>query len=308
MPVFYSQQIGNLKNPKTTNAALNQLSSKLDSTLWLSTDIECTDIDSREELYSTDDYSVQVGTYHNQEVIIRKYYTEKEKDVTDIDSIRRPWQERRIGPPIPSVDGHTRTGETRSTSTPTQSVHSAPNDGEILSAPFGILTVKESDALLQQFIPSWVALRQRKHVVLIDWADDSKSGGSGEFEPRYAIHLMGLGFSDVAPNAFQELGRSLTVPIVEELQAPDQGSLDDFSTVLRVIDTQYAGAPGTPQHGPFGPSPQVDPRTPSAPSRLMTIPPNYVYTQVPVGAPPPPPPLPMLPPIPAGGRLWRRGI
>ncbi|KAG8895102.1 hypothetical protein FRC00_007988 [Tulasnella sp. 408] len=148
MPEYYSYQIGNLKNPKTTNAALNQLSSKLDSTLWLSTDIECTEIDSREELYSTDDYSVQVGTYRNQEVIIRKYYTKKEE-------------------------------------------------------------------------PSWVALRQNKHVVLIDWAEGSKSGGGSEFEPRYAIHLMGLGFSDVAPNAFQELGRLLTVkvPIVEELPA-----------------------------------------------------------------------------------------
>lgn len=42
-------------------------------------DIEPTEIDSGEELYSTEDYSVQIGTYRNQEVIIRKYYTEKEK-------------------------------------------------------------------------------------------------------------------------------------------------------------------------------------------------------------------------------------
>ncbi|KAG8960745.1 hypothetical protein FRC00_014240 [Tulasnella sp. 408] len=247
--------------------------------------IDVTALRVHDELDANDNYSVQVGTYRNQAVVVKKYYTSKEtlfvrdlkqridqihpgiacvlsssekakiillcaegdykilpqltsltqsesdllfckKDMADIESIRRPWQERRIGPPIPSTDGHG--PETCSTSAIPQSARRAPNNDEMLSTPSGILTVKESDVLLQQFIsvvkflkrmdvevawwqfkPSWAALRQNKHIVLIDWREDFESGADSDFDPRYAIHLMGLGFSDIVPDAFQDLGRLL---------------------------------------------------------------------------------------------------
>lgn len=166
----------------------------------------------------------------------------------DIESIRRPWQERRIGPPIPSLNGQAQ--DPRSTSTPdsTKMLGGKPL-GNFIKEPFslkpttsGVLTVKESDEFLQQFIsvvqflekmkidvswwqfkPSWAGLRQNNQVVLVDWTQGFKSESDSEFDPQYAIHLLGLGFSDIVPDAFQDSGRVLAdkeghtvVPIVDE--------------------------------------------------------------------------------------------
>ncbi|KAG8908674.1 hypothetical protein FRC00_011050, partial [Tulasnella sp. 408] len=188
--------------------------------------IDVTALRVYDELDANDNYSVQVGTYHNQAVVVKKYYTSKETDMADIENIRRPWQERRIGPPIPPTDGHA--PGAGSTSAFTQSTARPRRKRRIISTASEILTVKESEVLLQQFIsvikflkrmdvevswwqfkPSWAALRQNKHIVLIDWREDFESGADGDFDPRYAIHLMGLGFSDIVPEAFQDLGRSL---------------------------------------------------------------------------------------------------
>lgn len=54
-----------------------------------------------------------------------------------------------------------------------------------------------------------MGLRGENQLILIDWDQDSKSTMGGEFEPRYAIHVIGLGFSDVVPEAFQDSGRLL---------------------------------------------------------------------------------------------------
>ncbi|KIO17399.1 hypothetical protein M407DRAFT_12362, partial [Tulasnella calospora MUT 4182] len=221
------------------------------------------------ELDATESCSVQVGTYHNQAVVVRKYYVSNERifaedlrqrlDQTRYrhpgiagvigssnkariillcaeDGIRRPWQERRIGPPIPvetSSGGRAVSVESSvSLATPSeQSFHSLES-----TAP-GILAVKESDVLLQQLAsvvrflermevavswwpfklspvhpkskPSWMGLRGNQQLVLVDWAQGTEPELEGEFEPRYAVHVIGLGFSDILPKSFQDSRRLL---------------------------------------------------------------------------------------------------
>ncbi|KAG9045680.1 hypothetical protein FS837_005864 [Tulasnella sp. UAMH 9824] len=205
------------------------------------------------ELDATESCSIQVGTYHTQAVVVRKYYTAKETKFAQdlrqrldqthpgiagvigcsnqariillyaedhIDDIRRPWLERRIGPPIPSKPSG------GGTAISVQSLVSFATPGKESSSPSGILAVKESDVLLRQlasvvrflenmdvrvawwkFKPSWVGLRENQQLVLVDWTQGINY--EGEFEPRYAVHVIGLGFSDIIPNSFQNSGRLL---------------------------------------------------------------------------------------------------
>lgn len=62
-------------------------------------------------------------------------------------------------------------------------------------------------------------------MVLIEWTEKIGPDEDIEFEPQYAVHILGLGFSDIAPDAFQESGRllrriSLHRPV---LQRPQRG-------------------------------------------------------------------------------------
>lgn len=41
-------------------------------------------------------------------------------------------------------------------------------------------------------------------MVLFDWAQDIGPKVEVEFDPKYAIHLMGLSFSPLIPDAFQD--------------------------------------------------------------------------------------------------------
>ncbi|KIO16980.1 hypothetical protein M407DRAFT_33364 [Tulasnella calospora MUT 4182] len=153
------------------------------------------------------------------------------RNLVDIDDIRRPWQERRIGPPIPVET----TNGGRAVSVESSVSLATPNE-QSFTAP-GILAVKESDVLLKQlasvvrflermevevswwqfklslvhakFKPSWVGLRGNQQLVLVDWAQETKPELEGEFEPRYAVHVIGLGFSDILPESFQDSGRLL---------------------------------------------------------------------------------------------------
>lgn len=65
----------------------------------------------------------------------------------------------------------------------------------------------ELNSMRPKFKPSWVGLRESQQLVLIDWAQEAKP--EGRFDPRYAVHVIGLGFSDILPDSFQDSGRLL---------------------------------------------------------------------------------------------------
>ncbi|KAG8928252.1 hypothetical protein FRC00_001811 [Tulasnella sp. 408] len=129
------------------------------------------------ELDATESCSVQVGTYNKQAVVVRKYYTANEKariillyaedlvfcnrDLDDTEDIRRPWRQRRIGPPIPSKSSSG--GATISV----QTLAPSATPGKESSTPSGILAVKESDVLLRQLASVMRFLE--KMDVMVDW-------------------------------------------------------------------------------------------------------------------------------------------
>lgn len=56
-----------------------------------------------------------------------------------------------------------------------------------------------------QFKSSWVGLRRgNKTMLLVDWAKDIQPEPEVVFDPGYAVHIMGLGFSPIIPDAFQD--------------------------------------------------------------------------------------------------------
>ncbi|KAG8901683.1 hypothetical protein FRC01_009772 [Tulasnella sp. 417] len=171
-----------------------------------------------------------------------------QQEIFDLEMVRRPWQERRIGPPI--LSGNNQLKETHDMRTDSPSFD-FDDEGALLTQLESV-TVKESSALVSsisgifvddflnhlyllgymnqlkqlrgvvhflqrmevkiswwQFKPTWAGFRQNKEIVLIDWTEELDSKSDMEFDPQYAIHILGLGFGDMIPEAFQDLERLL---------------------------------------------------------------------------------------------------
>ncbi|KAG8955029.1 hypothetical protein FRC00_005626 [Tulasnella sp. 408] len=219
--------------PKADALQIEGLSSELNNAMQIFGEIDTVALRVHDELHATDHYSIQSGTYNNQAVVVKKYYKSKERDIDGIESIRRLWQEYRVGPPAPLTDSQAQDAERTSSghaSAPLQS--HGPSSMEMPSAPSEVLKVKESEDVLRQLTSvvrfldkmdievawwqfkvsltrSHVICQQGKQIVLIDWTEKIGPDGDVGFQPQYAVHILGLGFSDVAPDAFHEAGRFL---------------------------------------------------------------------------------------------------